>query len=154
MRNKTTAVLSTVQRFGSLPETDQRVAHISLVFREMWDTTAYPQNRSSPARASGQHQWYPISREKRARYPDFLQDAPSRAACATFFKESRMKFIGSTKLHRKFGFWGTWDPSLHGQSRGRSTRRLRPLSGNKAHFMPPQVGGAGGRLIRNNHFAR
>jgi HlyD family secretion protein len=30
-----------------------------------------------------------------------------RTACAAFIKESRMKCVGSPKLNRKFGFWGT-----------------------------------------------
>jgi hypothetical protein len=39
--------------------------------------------------------------------PNFLHAAPDRAACAPFFKERRMNFAGSTKLHRKSGVWGT-----------------------------------------------
>jgi hypothetical protein len=30
----------TKRRLGSIPATKRRVPHISLVFREMWDTTA------------------------------------------------------------------------------------------------------------------
>ena len=61
--------------------------------------------------------WYPTSREKRARCPDFLQDAPSRAACAAFCKESRMKFIGSNKLYRKSG--GVGHPLICGGERAK-----------------------------------
>jgi hypothetical protein len=39
--------------------------------------------------------------------PNFLYAAPDRAAYAPFFKERRMRFAGSTKLHRKSGMWGT-----------------------------------------------
>ena len=47
----------------------RRVAHISLAFREMWDTTdadrgVYRTNRGS----EGKEPRYPISRKKRARY--------------------------------------------------------------------------------------
>ena|SRR5271155_369833 len=45
-----------------------------------------------------------------ARYPGFLYAAPSRATCAAFIKESRMKLIGPTDLHRKSGDMG--HPSL------------------------------------------
>src|ERR1700685_3387319 len=37
-RNKTNAAQSGCKRFGSPPATDQRVPHISLVFREIWGT--------------------------------------------------------------------------------------------------------------------
>ena len=35
--------------------------------------------------------------------PDFLYVAPSKAACATFRKESRMKLASAAKVHRKSG---------------------------------------------------
>jgi hypothetical protein len=35
--------------------------------------------------------------------PDFLFVAPSKTACAAFSKESRMKFAGVAKAHRKSG---------------------------------------------------
>ena len=44
---------------------------------------------------------------KRRGDPDFLYAALDRTACAAFIKESRMKFVGSPKPNRKFGFWGT-----------------------------------------------
>src|SRR5882757_4699092 len=39
--------------------------------------------------------------------PNYLHAARNRAACAPFFKERRMRFIRSTKLHRQSGVWGT-----------------------------------------------
>ena len=51
--------------------------------------------------------WYPTSREKRARYPDFLYSCLVMAACAAFIEESRMEYINATKPHRKSGVWGT-----------------------------------------------
>jgi hypothetical protein len=39
--------------------------------------------------------------------PGFPARCSNGAACAAFIKESRMKFIVSTKLHRKSGVWGT-----------------------------------------------
>src|ERR1700691_3719980 len=44
---------------------------------------------------------------KNAKDPNFLYAAPTRTPCAAFIKESRMKFVGSPKLNRQFGFWGT-----------------------------------------------
>jgi hypothetical protein len=41
----------------------------------------------------------------RGANPDFLYAAPSMAACAAFFKESRMQSIGLPKLDRKSGAW-------------------------------------------------
>jgi len=57
--------------------------------------------------------WNPISREKRARCPNFLLEAPTIAACGAFFTESPMEFAGSNQPHRKIrgcgppvsGFW-------------------------------------------------
>ncbi len=39
--------------------------------------------------------------------PNFLHAASDRATCAPFVKERRMRFAGSSKLHRKSGVWGT-----------------------------------------------
>ena len=47
--------------------------------------------------------------------PDFLYAALDTAAYAAFFKESRMKCAGATKLHRKSGCL-SW---LFGVRRGR-----------------------------------
>jgi hypothetical protein len=41
------------------------------------------------------------------RYPAFLYATSSRATCAAFCKESRMKSLGPTTPHRKSGVWGT-----------------------------------------------
>jgi hypothetical protein len=51
--------------------------------------------------------WYPTSREKRARCPEFLYATLEKTACAPFSKERRMKFREPMKLHRKSGMWGT-----------------------------------------------
>ena len=45
--------------------------------------------------------------KKRARYPDFLQEAPTDGSVCGLFKESHMKFIGLAQVHRKSGVWGT-----------------------------------------------
>jgi hypothetical protein len=76
----------------------------------------YTQNLSSPPRASGQHQWYPTSREKRARYgaPGFVAvrktsmvasfHAPAgRRSRWSTVRESRMKFAYAPNLDRKSG---------------------------------------------------
>ncbi len=39
--------------------------------------------------------------------PNFLHAALDIATCAPFFKERRMKFFGSSKVHRKSGMWAT-----------------------------------------------
>ena len=41
------------------------------------------------------------SRPERTRISCFA--APDRATCAAFIKESRMKLISATNVHRKFG---------------------------------------------------
>jgi hypothetical protein len=38
-----------------------------------------------------------------AHVPDFLNGAPTTAACAAFIKESRMKFVNTRELDRKSG---------------------------------------------------
>jgi hypothetical protein len=56
--------------FRIRPDHGAWVPHISLVFREMWDATALslpPLSFNRPFRAEGRGQWYPTSREKRAR---------------------------------------------------------------------------------------
>jgi hypothetical protein len=46
-------------------------------------------------------QWNPTSRQRQARYPDFLYAAPASTACAAFIKESRMKLVAPSTFHRK-----------------------------------------------------
>jgi hypothetical protein len=58
--------------------------------------------------------------------------APAMAACAAFYKESRMKFVDPTKLYRKSG--GMGHPGICCTfCRGQEMPR----------FMPPWVGNAG-----------
>jgi hypothetical protein len=71
---------------------------------------SFPLTVDSTDRLSGQHRWYPTSREKRARYPNFLYATPETPTCAAFIEESRMKFINANKLHRKSG--GVGHPSF------------------------------------------
>jgi hypothetical protein len=61
---------------------------------------------SEVERAAGLVLRYPTSREKRARYPDFLYAAPIVFACAAFCEESRMKSANANRLHRKSGGMG------------------------------------------------
>jgi hypothetical protein len=58
----------------------------------------------------GKEQWYPTSREKRARCPDFLYAAQETPMFAAFIEESRMKLISANELHRKSG--GVGHPSV------------------------------------------
>jgi hypothetical protein len=44
---------------------------------------------------------HPLQRTR--RIPDFLLAAPSMAACAAFYKESRMKFVDPATPYRKSG---------------------------------------------------
>jgi hypothetical protein len=66
---------------------------------EMWDTTT----------VCVEIRHFPTSRTKDARDPDFLHAALVMAACAAFCKESRMKFVYSTKYPRKS--WGYGAPN-------------------------------------------
>ena len=83
-------------------------------------------------RLSVRGRWY-ATFAKSAKDPNFLYAAPPRTACAAFIKESRMKFVGSPKLNRKFGFWGT--------RRFVAVRKTSMV----ASFHGPRVGNAGGR---------
>ena len=62
--------------------------------------------------------------------PNFLQVDETRAACAPFFKERRMKFREPTKPHRKSGIWAPRlvVGKLLGRSRscGRARNTTRP----------------------------
>jgi hypothetical protein len=46
-----------------------------------------------------------VAQAARGASPDFLYVAPSMAACAAFFTESRMQSIGLPKIDRKSGSW-------------------------------------------------
>jgi hypothetical protein len=83
------------------------VPHISLVFREMWDTTNLHERCLSGSECAGQKLWYPTSRENERDTPNFLHTALEKTACAPFFKERRMRFAEPTELLRKSGMWGT-----------------------------------------------
>jgi hypothetical protein len=48
---------------------------------------------------------HPLQRAQRTRISYCA--APAMAACAAFFKESRMRFVDPTKPYRKSGGWGT-----------------------------------------------
>jgi hypothetical protein len=65
-------------------------------FCEGWDTT----NLDTDCRVS-----HPLQRTQRTRISYYA--APAMAACAAFFKESRMRFVDPTKPYRKSGGWGT-----------------------------------------------
>jgi hypothetical protein len=85
-----------------------RVPHISLVFREMWDSTALflwllirPMHLA--LHVSGVP--HPAKNERDTRISCTRHLATT--ACAAFIKESRMKFINANKRHRKSGVWGT-----------------------------------------------
>jgi hypothetical protein len=84
---------------------------ISLVFREMWDSTALIcEDSRSDANLKGRIRGIPhLAKNKRdARISCTLHRA--RVACAAFIEESRMKFINANKLHRKSG--GVGHPSF------------------------------------------
>jgi hypothetical protein len=57
-------------------------------------------NRSVSAVPAGLH----LAPNPTPHFPDFLHAALDRSAYAAFFTESRTRFIGSTKLHRKSGY--------------------------------------------------
>jgi hypothetical protein len=83
------------------------VAHISLVFREMWETTAPNLQLCLATDSVGSRSLNPTSREKRAGCPDFLYAALATTAYAPFVKEGRAKFAESTNPDRKSRMWAT-----------------------------------------------
>ena len=111
--------------------------------------------------------------------PDFLYAAPPVFACAAFCKESRMKFLDSTKLHRKPGGSPTivlrwrrrtacgfltrnkfsikprlvvWHGRKHDEKDGAPWDLLQFLPRTRnAPFHIPRVGNIGGRLKRKPH---
>jgi hypothetical protein len=72
-----------------------------------WGTRPVSFDRGLFWRVGDLAQWYPTSREKRARCPNSLHAALDKAARAPFFKERRMRCTEPTKLHRESGMWGT-----------------------------------------------
>ena len=95
--------------------------HISLVFREMWDTTnlnfKIPNVKKTPKEVGRVPQVRPsVPGPKKTGDLDFLPRAPPTSACAAFIKESRMGFINAIKINRK--------------SRGSPSNALRPLIHN------------------------
>jgi hypothetical protein len=50
--------------------------------------------------------WFPTLRKKREGPRTSYRVAPALAACAAFYKESRMKFVDPTRLNRKSGGMG------------------------------------------------
>jgi len=59
------------------------------------------------SRARGKEQWNPTSREKRARYPDFLYAARSNGHVCGFHRGKPHEVHQRQQLHRKSGVWGT-----------------------------------------------
>jgi hypothetical protein len=90
------------------PGNKSRVPHISLVFREMWDTTALNPKYST-------HHQHLRSRSVESHISRNTSEMPrisctqtwTRPRVRPFFKERRMKFAEPTKPHRKSGVWGT-----------------------------------------------
>jgi hypothetical protein len=89
----------------SHPATNVRVPHISLVFREMWDTTAVDQHPSALQGGPIEVRSIPHFAKNERDTPSFLYATLDNAACAPFFKERRMKLAKPTRLHRKSGIW-------------------------------------------------
>jgi hypothetical protein len=84
------------------PDRQRWVPHISLVFREMWDTTnLHVTCQQSGKFTSGTIQVCAVGPRTD---PDFLRATLERSAYAAFFTESRTRLLGSTKLHRKSGY--------------------------------------------------
>src|ERR1700685_1854139 len=91
-----------------LPPRTEGCPHISLVFREMWDTTDVDRSVCRITRESeGESNGIPhlAKNERDTRISCTRHQAT--ATCAAFIKESRMKFINANKLHRKSGVWAT-----------------------------------------------
>jgi hypothetical protein len=85
---------------------DLGVPHISLVFREMWETKDIHVHLSE-GQEKVKVRGLPHLAKNERDAPDFLHAALDTTACAPFFKERRMKSAEPTKLLRKSGMWGT-----------------------------------------------
>ncbi len=87
---------------------------------------------------------------KRWGVPDFLYAALDAIVCAAFFKESRMKCAGATKLHRKSGDSPTIafaeSPQIHGEA-GKSNRNISFSAQVRSHGKPGQVGEPGALVL-------
>jgi hypothetical protein len=123
------------------------VPHISLVFREMWDTTTFdrspPEAESKLKKVGGQVCGIPhlAKNERDTRISCTRHQAT--ATCAAFIEESRMKLINANKLHRKSG--GMGHPLVRGGERSQGElsspgKQPPPLPGGNG--VPPLVGGS------------
>ena len=83
---------SPIKALTTFPQSKSRVPHISLVFGEMWDSTALSP-KIFPAKCA-----YPTLRIKADH---------GFSPMEYFFSESRMQYINATTLHRKYGgaYW-------------------------------------------------
>jgi hypothetical protein len=87
-----------------------RVPHISLVFREMWDTTALSRTiLFHPKKLKVNIRGIPHLAKNQRDAPNFLHAALDTTTCAPFLKERRIRRTEPSKLHRKSGMWGTQD---------------------------------------------
>jgi hypothetical protein len=77
---------------------------------------------------------------KKTGDPDFLYAAPDMFACAAFCKESRMKFLDSTKPHRKSGEAQPLLAVVSATEPSRESNRNKSLSSQVPGF-PVEVGG-------------
>src|ERR1700677_3431743 len=84
-----------------------RKSGISLVFREMWDSTAAEPPVLGPINKTIKVCGIPhlAKNERDTRISSTRRQA--RATCAAFIEESRIKLVNAIKLHRKSGLWGT-----------------------------------------------
>jgi hypothetical protein len=83
------------------------VPHISLVFREMWDTTALQQQLCS---VKGQKVTFEVSRisPKTSEIPRISCHATlDKTACAPFSQGKAHEVHGTNEASQEIGFWGT-----------------------------------------------
>jgi hypothetical protein len=92
--------------------------------------------------------------------PDFLHGEPPTGACATFFKESRMKFVNAGELDRKSGctLWRTWGtrPEPLTEVGGSNPPELADLIWTSLKFSRPRSTSSGQALrdsIRKSWFS-
>jgi hypothetical protein len=99
-----------------LLSTERGVPHISLPFREMWDTTALHVPLSTVGKKVEVRGIPHLAKNERDT-PNFLYAALDTTACAPFLKERRIEFDGTRLAPQEIGDMG--HPALRGREKDR-----------------------------------
>src|ERR1700677_5114234 len=93
-----------------------RVPHICPVLADVGYHCSFPLTLDSSHALSGQHWWNPTSREKRARYPDFLYAAPSNIHVCGFHRGKPHEVHQRQQTSQEIRGYGGTRPSLENQN--------------------------------------